>query len=764
MDHDTATKRAAFLRTEIERHNALYYQQAMPEISDHEFDALLRELRDIEEIHPELILPDSPTQRVGGAPLDGFTQITHLVPMMSLQNAEAKVKKGRKKNDMTMFYERLQKELGHVRVNCVVEPKIDGVAVTVRYENGVLKYAATRGDGRVGDDITQNIKTIRSLPLALPKDVPQTFEVRGEVYMDRKDFEKMNEEREEAGELRFANPRNSTAGSIKQLDPDDVKKRPLKVIFYGIGDPGVAKIESQSEIIALIDKAGLPTAGLLWHCNSLEAIMATICELDESRKKLPYDTDGAVVKVDSFAEQRILGMTSKAPSWAIAYKYRPEQAETKLLSIDIQVGRTGALTPVARLEPVFLSGSTVSNATLHNFEEIERKDIRVGDFVIIEKAGEIIPAVVSVNKDKRTGGELPVPIPTACPVCGARVVKDEVLVALRCPNATCPQQLIARLEFFAARRALDLESVGGSVAQSLIESGLVKEPLDLFGVSLSSLAELNLGNDKERRVFGKKHAEKVIKALEKSKTMPLYRWIFALGISGVGATTALELANFHASFANLASSDLLKDIVAEHALAEERIAYSPNSRKNPAKDDEEKRRREVRKIEITNQIKPFQTRLLASGIARPAANKDDSIATIIGPSAAASVLDYFASDAGKETLRRLHELGIDPKNEQTSREEGTGPLAGKTFVLTGTLTSMTRDQAGDLIRQKGGSVTGSVSKKTSFVIAGDEPGGSKMDGAAKHNVPVLNEDQFVELVEAPKTDSPVKPRDTLFDL
>ena len=546
MDKTSAAKRAEHLRSELERHNRLYYQHAAPEISDREFDQLLRELQDIEQAHPDLITPDSPTQRVGGAPLDGFAQITHRVPMMSLDNTYSE-------EELREFYARLQKGLGREKIKCTIEPKVDGVAVSVRYENGVLKHGVTRGDGRVGDDITQNLRTIRSLPLRLPKDVPQTFEVRGEVYMNRKDFEKMNEEREEAGEPRFANPRNSTAGSLKQLDPRDVAKRPLSVIFYGMGDHGEAKLQSQSQIYELLDSAGLPKAQLLWDCDTVEQMLGVIHELDERRRKLPYDTDGAVIKVDSFAEQRDLGSTSKAPRWAIAYKYAPEQAETRLLAVDIQVGRTGALTPVARLEPVFLSGSTVSNATLHNFEEIERKDIRVGDLVTIEKAGEIIPAVVAVSKDKRTGSETPVPVPTECPVCGTPVRKDEGQVAIRCPNSHCPEQVKRRVEHFTHRGAMDIRGLGEQVVGQLVDIKLVHDIADLYDLDELSLAKL------ERQ--GKKSIENLIKGIAESKQQPPWRLLFGLGVLHVGAAAARSLMDHFGSIDALAAAsmeDLLK--------------------------------------------------------------------------------------------------------------------------------------------------------------------------------------------------------------
>lgn len=543
---ESASFRAAQLREEIHHHNRLYYQNAAPAISDQEFDALLRELQELEKTHPDLVTPDSPTQRVGGAPLDGFTQIAHPVPMMSLDNTYSE-------GEMRDFFQRLVKGLGRDKVRCTIEPKVDGVAVAVRYEAGVLKYAATRGDGRMGDDITQNLRTIRALPLRLPAKVPQTFEVRGEVYMTRAGFDKMNQEREEAGEPRFANPRNATAGSLKQLDPRLVAKRPLQVIFYGVGDVGEARLTSQDDIHKLLHDAGLPMAAHLWHAESAEEVLTAIHELDEKRKALPYDTDGAVVKVDAFADQRDLGATSKAPRWAIAYKYQPEQAETRLLSVDIQVGRTGALTPVARLEPVFLSGSTVSNATLHNFEEIVRKDIRVGDYVIIEKAGEIIPAVVSVTKEKRTGDEKEVPVPVQCPVCQSPVAKDETQVAIRCTNPNCPEQVKRRLEHFTHRGAMDIRGLGEQMVAQLVDAQLASNPADLYDLNTEALSKL------ERQ--GAKSIENLLKGLEESKKQAPWRLIFGLGILHVGASSARSLMDHFGAVDALAKAsveDLLK--------------------------------------------------------------------------------------------------------------------------------------------------------------------------------------------------------------
>lgn len=526
MTHAEAASRAAFLRQEIDKHNRLYYVEARPVVSDQQFDALLKELQDIEARFPDLFTPDSPTQRVGGAPLEGFVQIRHTVPMMSLDNTYSE-------EEMTAFFARLQKGLGREKIDCVLEPKVDGVAISIRYENGLLKHGVTRGDGQTGDDVTNNLRTIKSLPLRLPADAPQNFEVRGEVFMPKAGFARLNQEREEAGEATFANPRNSTAGTLKLLDPRIVAKRPLDIVFYGLADASDMPVESQTDVHALLDRAGLRKADLIWHASSAEELIAAIRDLDEKRRSLPYETDGAVIKVNSFADQRELGFTSKAPRWAIAYKYQPEQAETRLQAVDIQVGRTGALTPVARLEPVFVSGSTVSNATLHNFEEIERKDIRIGDFVIIEKAGEIIPAVVSVKTEKRSGEEKPVVAPDCCPVCGTAVHRDEELVVIRCPNPHCPEVVKRRIEHFVSRGAMDISGLGESVVAQLVDLKLVRDVADLYELNELLLARLD-------RV-GTKSIDNYLKAIEQSKAQPAWRLVFGLGILHVGAGGARKL-------------------------------------------------------------------------------------------------------------------------------------------------------------------------------------------------------------------------------
>ncbi len=677
MTATEAAARAGILRREIEHHNRLYYQEARTVISDQEFDALLRELIELETAHPELVTPDSPTQRVGGAPVEGFTQIRHTVRMMSLDNTYSEA-------ELASFFQRVQKGLGRERVECLMEPKIDGVAITIRYENGALKHAATRGDGLTGDDVTANVRTIKSLPLKLPPDVPGTFEARGEVFMPTAAFAKLNEEREGAGEPRFANPRNSTAGTLKLLDSKIVAKRPLDIVFYGLADPAEAGVASHAEAQDLLKRAGLRAADLVWRAETADDLIAAVRELDEKRKTLPYETDGAVIKVNALADQRELGATSKAPRWAIAYKYQPEQAETRLLAVDIQVGRTGALTPVARLEPVFLSGSTVSNATLHNFEEIERKDIRVGDTVLIEKAGEIIPAVVTVKKEKRTGGETPIVPPACCPVCGTPVRKDEEQVALRCPNLDCTEQVKRRLEHFASRGAMDIRGLGEQVVAQLVDAGLVRDAADIYQLDEPRLTGL------ERQ--GAKSIENLLKAIQDSKQQPPWRLVFGLGILHVGVTAARTLLEFFGSIDKLAATEVEELLQCED----------------------------------------------------------------VGTKVAASIHAWFRDEKNRTLLERLRTAGLTFAQRQT--EAASDAFAGTTWVLTGAL-SRPREEIAELIRSHGGKVSGSVSAKTTYVLAGEEAG-SKLDKARKLSVTVLDEAAFQAMLAEPP--SPAPPAD-LFD-
>src|SRR5216117_662426 len=639
MEEKEAAKRIQQLREEIRKHDRLYYEEAAPIISDHKYDRLYKELADLETQFPDLITPDSPTQRVGGKPLKAFEQVPHLIPMLSLDNTYSE-------EEVKNFYARIQRLLPNEKIPVVIEPKVDGVAVSLIYENGRLRQAATRGDGTVGDDITQNIRTIRSVPERLRDGAPKLLEVRGEVYMDRKGFEKLNDERNKQRLPLFANPRNAAAGSLKQLDPAIVAKRPLGIVLYGTGATEGMDIDLHSEIFPLLKKLGLPTTERWWVAASVEEILDAIHELDAIRHNFAYQTDGAVVKVNSFAHRERLGFTAKSPRWAIAYKYAAERVETRLRDIVIQVGRTGILTPVAVLEPVLVSGSTVARATLHNEDEIKRKDIRIGDTVVIKKAGEVIPVVVEVVKSKRPRGAEPFDfskhIHGKCPVCGGPIRRHPEFVAWRCENLQCPAQTTRRVEFLAARGALDIESVGGIVADKLVERGLVREPLDLFDLKVEQLAKLNLGTEDAPRVFGEKNATKAIKAIERAQTLPLSRWLYALAIPDVGKTTATQLARFHDSIEDVAHSHLLRDVLDYH----------------------QKRDRKEDATEIAE-------RLIKTGFAKRSKSKagKDGIVTEVGPVVAQSVLDFFASSAGKNVLRRMKELGIQPKSEKVSAKK-----------------------------------------------------------------------------------------------
>jgi DNA ligase (NAD+) len=708
------------LAAQIRRADHLYYVEARPELSDRDYDRLYHELLDLEKEFPDLAASDSPTQRVGGEPVKAFKPVAHLKPMLSLDNTYSQ-------EEVRAFIQRVQRIAPDEKLTWTVEPKIDGLAVNLRYENGALVLGATRGDGVTGDDISSNLKTIRSIPLRFHKSkkrpIPRLLEVRGEVFMTKEGFKKLNEAQIAAGEETYANARNTAAGSLKQLDPRVVATRPLDALFYGVGAfDGEDEPETHHEWLAWLKELGFRTPERVWRCQDESELLEAIHQLDTLRHDFKYETDGAVIKLDDFALRERIGYTSKAPRWAMAYKYAAEQAQTRLNNILISVGRTGVLTPVADLEPVFLAGSTIGRATLHNEDEIKRKDIRVGDTVVIEKAGEVIPAVVSVVMEKRPRGAAPFDMVEAtggkCPVCGSPIRRDPQYVAWKCENLQCPAQATRRLEFFTARGALDIESVGGIVADKLVERGLAKEPLDLFQVKVDDLAALNLGTEESPRVFGRKNAEKAIQAIERARTAKLSKWLFALAIPEVGKTTASDLAKFHDTIEEVAHSSLLHDVV----------AYNEAEK---------------------GALEPIAQRLLDSGFAEPSksGNKND-INTEVGPVVARSVLDFFASAAGQKILHRISELEIHPTSEKAAAKRAeAGPFAGKTFVLTGTLPTLTRDEASAKITALGGKVTGSVSKNTDFLLAGADAG-SKLDKAQALGVKVISQDEFLAMIDA----------------
>lgn len=776
MTHAQAKARHAALAAELRRHDHLYYVLARPEISDREYDAFYRELIELEKQFPDLATPDSPSQRVGGAPSEGFARVKHLQPMLSLEKVESsdvptkdevpdRDERNRRQDENTLeqlraFDASIRKHLGRDRVEYTMEPKVDGVSLSVHYRHGKLALGVTRGDGQTGDDITANLRTVRAIPLELNlKNPPALLEVRGEAYIATKDFEALNARMAAAGEKTFPNARNATAGALKQLDPKLVAQRPIRAVFYAVGMCEGIGFETHAETLEALARFGLPTQRAWWVCRDIEEVIRhyrdeVVCHYDENRdlrRKLPYEIDGIVVKVNRLADWERIPVKTRAPGYAIVHKPVPwiTPAETVLKAITVQVGRTGVLTPVAELEPVFVQGSTVARATLHNEDEIRRKDIRIGDTVVIRKAGMVIPEVFEVMKTKRPKGakefNLFEHVGGKCPTCGGPIAKDKVSsgdteeVAWRCQNvAGCPAQKTRRVEYFAQRKALDIESLGGIVAEKLVERGLVNEPLDLFDLTVEQLAKLNLGTDDEPRVFGEKNATKVIEALERARTKPLHNWIHALAIPDVGEQTAWQLAQVHRSLDELAASPVLRDIRDLGEKEAERAWISPRSRRNPPKDDADKARREARNDELATEIATIEARLSGTGA--------KASLTEVGPVAAAAVLDYFAAPGGKKVLQRLCQLGIHPAGNEpaATKSAGAGPLTGKTFVLTGTLPTLSRDEASELIRQAGGNVSGSVSKKTDYVLAGAEAG-SKLEKAQSLGVKIINEAEFQKL-------------------
>jgi DNA ligase (NAD+) len=751
--------RALELRAEIRAHDQRYYQEAAPTVSDRDYDLLLRELREIEAAHPHLASPDSPTQRVGGKPLEGFQQVRHRVPMLSLDNLFAD-KDG--PAAVAKWIQSVEKLLPGRELDWLLEPKIDGVAVTLRYQDGRLILAATRGDGERGDDITQNIRTIRSLPLQL-RNAPAELEVRGEVYLPLAGFERICEEMTAAGEAPFANPRNAAAGSLKLLDPAAVAKRPLELILYGLGEVPAGAPDTQLGLIQWLAQLGFRTPPFHRLCHGALEVVAAIDALDAVRDGFGFETDGAVIKLNTLALREQAGFTSRAPRWARAYKFAPEQAETLLRDILFQVGRTGVVTPVADLEAVHLRGSTISRATLHNEDEIRRKDIRVGDTVVIEKAGEVIPAVVRVVLEKRPPGAQPFDFAAAtgglCPACRGPIRRDPAFVAWLCPNLHCPAQRTRRLEYMAKRTALDLEGLGGIVADKLVETGALHAPLDLFVLEhqqrlLPMLSELNLGTPEEPRVFGAKNAAKLNAAVGRARTLPLARWLHALAIPEVGETIAYDLAAAHPDLDALAGSELLRAVLQRERLLALLEEKNPAARRNAKLAAGEKEQLKGECDALKQELRRLDALLVARNFAQPSKRKvaggADSYAGVlcaVGPVVAAAVLAYFASPEGLSVLQRLKELNIQPLGASApAGSGGTAAARGKTFVLTGTLPNLSRDDAKARIRAAGGNVTGSVTGKTDFVVAGEEAG-AKLEAARALAVPVLDEAGLLVLLQ-----------------
>lgn len=727
------------LREAIRRHDRLYYVEARPEIGDADYDALYRELEALEREHPEWVTPDSPTRRVGGAPLSAFRQVRHSPPMMSLDKTHSR-------GDLTDFDTFLRRQLPDQVWDYVVEPKIDGVAFSLLYENGTLTRAATRGNGEIGDDITANVKTIRSIPLSL-RDAPALLEVRGEVYMSRAGFAELNRREEEAGREPFMNPRNAAAGSLKQLDPREVACRPLDAVIYSAGSVKGLDFPSHGGMLKRFADWGFKTPPWQRLCVDIHAVLAAIDELEALRHTFPFEIDGAVVKVNRRDLYPLLGATAKSPRWARAFKYEPERAETRIWKITVQVGRTGVLTPVAELEPVLLAGSEIARATLHNADEIARKDIRVGDRVWVVKAGDVIPAVESVITDKRDGSETAFAMPDACPVCGGPVARLGDEVAHRCTNPACPAQRVGRLEHFASRDALDIRAIGGKVAEALVAQGWVKDPLDLFSLTLAQLEAFRIGEESSgTRKFGK-NAQTALEALEAAKHLPLDRWLFATGIPNVGVTVAEQIADAHARFSDLPRSPILAAVLQLSERYDLAAAENPRSTLNRPKDDAERAERQTRFNRICGEIGVLGDTLVAAGAATktPGTSLPPQYMSVIKTESARSVLAFFASDYGKAYLERLLALGIDPQAKPKAASAADGPLAGLTFVLTGTL-SQPRGEFEARIKAAGGLVQDAVSKHTRYLVAGENVGATKLNKARSLGTEILDEAGLLALL------------------
>ena len=648
------------LRREIEHHNKLYYVYDKPTISDYDYDMLMQRLKAIEAEHPELITPDSPTQRVGGTALPQFQQVEHQVPLESLTDVFSH-------DELFAFGDRMDGMISEAH-EYVVEPKIDGLSMSLEYENGVFVRGATRGNGLVGEDVTENLRTVRSLPLRIDN-APERLVVRGEVYMSKAVFNSLNAEREIKGEALLANPRNAAAGSMRQLDSKVAASRKLDIICFNLQYSSGEQYETHAQTLDAMREMGFPVVPYT-KFKDIRSCVEQIEKLGENRGELPYDMDGAVIKIDSLEQRRRMGSTAKAPRWAVAYKYPPEKKESKVLDIVVQVGRTGVLTPTVIVEPVRLAGTSVSAATLHNQDNIDRLDLRIGDTVLLQKAGEIIPEVISVNHAKRPEGTVPFVLPSFCPECGSPVVRDEDGAALRCTSPECPAQRLRNIAHFASREAMDIEGLGISVCESLINSGLVKTASDLYYLEPQSVAAL------ER--MGKKSAENLIAAIENSKEAGLSRLLCAFGIRQVGQKASKVLA---AHFDDL---DRLKVANAE---------------------------------ELTN-------------------------IPDIGAITAKFITDWFNNPQSLHLIEKLRDAGVSFKSREEKKDNR---FAGMTFVLTGALERFTRDEASAIIESYGGKASSSVSKKTSYVLAG-ENAGSKLTKAESLGIKIISEDEFAEMI------------------
>ncbi len=673
----------ARLREEIERHDRLYYVEGRTEISDPAYDALFTQLKALEAEHPELVTPDSPTQRVGGEPLDGFEHVAHAVPMLSIDNTYSP-------DELREFDGRVAKGLAGEAYEYLVDPKVDGVSASLRYEDGLLRLGATRGDGKTGDDITQNIKTIGAIPLRLHgRDWPEVVEVRGEVYWPRDRFDAYNKKREKEGVEPFANPRNATAGTLKSLDSAAIADRGLSFVAHGFGEIVGAAFETAAEMFQAFKRWGIPISTDAKVCKDIEAVIQFVERWDETRKAIGYETDGVVAKVNRLEQRDALGATSRYPRWCIAYKYAAQQAESVLRSVDFQVGKLGTITPRAVMDPVQLSGTTVRHASLHNFDQVERLDVRIGDTVVVEKAGEIIPQVVRVVTEKRPKGAKKIAPPKRCPVCRGDVTKDEGGVYVRCINPACEAQIKERLKYYCGRDQMDIEGAGDVLIDQLVDKGYVHQYADLYrlaehrGEMLGDTPPDGLFEPSERKLdrMGEKSIDNLLAAIVRSKKQPLSRVLAALNIRHVGGASA--------------------ELIAERFGTMQHIAEAT--------------------VEALQEVDG------------------------VGPEMAESVRVFFDSAAGRETWEALYREDVNMTQPET-RPRGARPLAGKTLVVTGTLEHFGRKEIEKLIKDLGGKTAGSVSKKTDYLVVG-EKAGSKLDKAEKLGVTVLTEAEFIELTE-----------------
>ena len=667
MDKSSDLKRIIDLRKTIEYHNRRYYQQDSPEISDAEYDRLMRELQDLENRYPEAFSPSSPSQRVGAAPLSKFAPFHHPSPMFSLANAFSE-------GEIIEFDQRLKRLAGVNDIGYIAEPKLDGLAVNLIYENGVFKQGATRGDGTTGEDVSQNLKTISSLPLIMKKtseyQLPSFIEIRGEVYIEKDPFEKLNQRRTQDGEEPFANPRNAAAGSLRQLDSRITARRPLNIFLYGIGEAKGIDFSTHWEALQILDGWGFPVNRVIEKASNIEACIHYFERIAAQRAKLPYEIDGVVLKVDDLSLQKILGNVSRNPRWALACKFPAAQAMTVVKDIIVGVGRMGTLTPVAIMEPVNVGGVMVSRATMHNEDEVLKKDVRVGDTVVIQRAGYVIPEVVRIVPEKRSSDTKQFKMPAHCPECGSEVVRYEGEVAHRCVNISCPAQLKEHIRHFASRGAMDIEGLGEKVSAQLFDAKLIADPADLYFLTKEQLVDLDRQAEKS--------AQNLIEAIAGSKNPSLDKFIYALGIRHVGERTAKLLANHYGSIKNLISTTQ-DELTAIHE---------------------------------------------------------------IGPEIAESIVDFFHEQKNINVLNKFFKAGINPQKKEV---QTSAPLQGKSFVFTGTMENMGRNEAQTIVENLGGTIHSSVTKKTTYVVAGSDPG-SKLDKARSSGIQIISENEFLKLI------------------